>query len=63
MLLFVGTKMVIAEWYKIPIVVSLGVIAFILAGSVVASLLSSAPLANEGNDASGSDDPRAGGLR
>src|SRR5687768_9640029 len=59
-LLFVGTKMVIAEWYKIPIAVSLGVIAFILAGSVVASLLLSAPLETEGDDAAGSDDRRAG---
>ncbi|HEX7150337.1 MAG TPA: TerC family protein [Thermoanaerobaculia bacterium] len=38
-LLFVGTKMVIVDWYKIPIGVSLGVIATLLIGSVVASLI------------------------
>jgi tellurite resistance protein TerC len=48
-LLFVGTKMVVVEFYKVPIVLSLIVIAVLLAGSVVASILfpkrvSSAPL-------------------
>jgi tellurite resistance protein TerC len=48
-LMFVGVKMVIAEWVKIPVIVSLIVIATILGGSVVGSLLwpkrvSSAPL-------------------
>ena len=48
-LLFVGVKMVIVEWVKIPILISLIVIATILGGSIVASLLwpkrvSSAPL-------------------
>jgi tellurite resistance protein TerC len=38
-LTFVGVKMVIAEFYKIPIGVSLGVIATILTIAVVASLL------------------------
>jgi tellurite resistance protein TerC len=38
-LMFVGTKMCIAEFYKIPIVVSLGVVAGVLAMSVIASLL------------------------
>ena len=38
-LLFVGAKMVIVEWYKVPIGMSLGVIATILGGSVAASLL------------------------
>ncbi|HEX9986605.1 MAG TPA: TerC family protein [Thermoanaerobaculia bacterium] len=38
-LLFVGTKMVIVDWYKIPIGLSLGVITFLLVGSVVASLI------------------------
>ena len=36
---FVGLKMVISEWYKIPIGVSLGVIVTLLGGSMVASLL------------------------
>jgi tellurite resistance protein TerC len=38
-LLFVGVKMVIAEWVKIPILVSLGSIAGILAVSVIASII------------------------
>jgi len=38
-LLFVGVKMIIVEWYKIPILVSLGVIAGILTVSVVASMV------------------------
>lgn len=38
-LTFVGVKMVIAEFYKIPIGVSLGVIAAILTIAIVASLL------------------------
>ncbi len=40
-LAFVGTKMVIVDIYKIPIGLSLGVIASILAISVVASLVRS----------------------
>ena len=38
-LLFVGTKMVIADFYKVPIGISLGVIAVLLGGSVALSLL------------------------
>ena len=38
-LLFVGVKMVIAEWYKLPIVASLVVIAALLALSVIASMI------------------------
>jgi tellurite resistance protein TerC len=45
-LAFVGTKMVIVDIYKIPIGLSLGVIASILAISVVASLLRSRRLLN-----------------
>ncbi len=53
-LMFVGVKMVIVEWVKIPVVVSLVVIATILGGSVAASLLwpkrvSSAPLEDPGD--------------
>lgn len=36
---FVGVKMLISEYYEIPIVVSLGVVAVLLAGSILASLL------------------------
>jgi tellurite resistance protein TerC len=38
-LIFVGTKMLILEFYKLPIVVSLGVIVTILGVSIVASLI------------------------
>ena len=38
-LLFVGVKMVIADWYHVPIVVSLGVIAGLLTLSIVASVM------------------------
>ena len=38
-LVFVGTKMLITDLYKIPIGVSLGVIALVLAASVIFSLL------------------------
>ncbi|HEX8410313.1 MAG TPA: TerC family protein [Thermoanaerobaculia bacterium] len=38
-LLFVGVKMIVAEWYKIPILVSLGVIGLVLLASVIASMI------------------------
>lgn len=38
-LLFVGSKMVVAPWIKVPVLLSLVVIAAILAASVLASLL------------------------
>lgn len=38
-LIFIGTKMLIVEWLKIPVFLSLGVVAAILATSVVASWL------------------------
>ena len=62
-LLFVGTKMVIVEWYKVPVFLSLGIIAGVLAISVIASLLSSARLAKTGDGPPGSSDPRADGPR
>ncbi len=37
-LMFIGTKMLIVNWYKIPVLVSLSVVAIILLISVVASL-------------------------
>ena len=37
-LAFIGTKMLIVEWFKIPVLVSLSVVATILACSVFASL-------------------------
>ena len=41
-LVFIGTKMLIVEWIKIPVLVSLGVVALILAISVAASPLHTA---------------------
>lgn len=41
-LVFIGTKMLIVEWVKIPVMVSLGVVAVILAASVWLSLRKSA---------------------
>jgi tellurite resistance protein TerC len=38
-LLFVGVKMLLADFYKIPITVSLAVVVVLLAGSVIASIL------------------------
>jgi len=42
-LLFVGGKMLLAHWIKIPALVSLGVVVAILAGSILASLLRPPP--------------------
>jgi tellurite resistance protein TerC len=38
-LVFVGTKMLIVDWVKIPVGISLGVVGVILAVAVIASLL------------------------
>ncbi|MGB8857117.1 MAG: TerC family protein [Burkholderiales bacterium] len=38
-LIFVGTKMIIVEWIKIPVLVSLGTVAVIIFASVIASLM------------------------
>jgi len=38
-LVFVGTKMLIADFYKVPIGLALGIVALILASSVTASLI------------------------
>lgn len=37
-LLFIGTKMLLIDIYKIPIAVSLGVVAVILIGGMLSSL-------------------------
>jgi tellurite resistance protein TerC len=44
---FVGIKMVIVDFYKIPILVSLAVVVTLLGGSVLASLLRPAPPRDE----------------
>jgi tellurite resistance protein TerC len=38
-LIFVGVKMAISDWIKIPVLLSLGVIVLLVGGSIVASLL------------------------
>ena len=43
-LIFVGVKMSIVHYYKIPILVSLGVVAGLLGGSIVASMIRSSKL-------------------
>ncbi len=42
-LVFIGLKMLVADFYKIPVGVSLGVVALILGASVLASVLLPAP--------------------
>lgn len=42
-LIFVGGKMLLGEFYKVPISTSLAVVAVLLAGSIVASLLRKTP--------------------
>jgi tellurite resistance protein TerC len=43
-LVFVGVKMVIADWVKIPVLISLGVIVVLVGGSIAASLISNSRL-------------------
>jgi len=38
-LVFVGAKMAVMEWVKIPVIVSLAIVSFLLGGSIVASLI------------------------
>jgi tellurite resistance protein TerC len=40
-LIFVGAKMMLVEWIKLPIVLSLGVVAGLLTLSILASILRS----------------------
>jgi tellurite resistance protein TerC len=46
-LVFVGVKMAISDWAKIPVLVSLGVIVALVGGSIVASLISNARLRSD----------------
>jgi tellurite resistance protein TerC len=46
-LVFVGVKMAISDWAKIPVLVSLGVIVALVGGSIVASLVSNARLRSD----------------
>ena len=47
-LIFVGAKMMLVEWIKLPIVLSLGVVAGLLTLSIVASILRSGGLGEAG---------------
>jgi tellurite resistance protein TerC len=47
-LVFVGVKMVIADWVKIPVLLSLGVIVVLVGGSIAASLVSTSRLRQRG---------------
>jgi len=38
-LVFVGTKMLIVEWFKIPVAVSLGVVIAVIGTSILLSLI------------------------
>jgi tellurite resistance protein TerC len=38
-LIFVGTKMLIVEWFKIPVAVSLGVVVAVIGTSILLSLI------------------------
>jgi tellurite resistance protein TerC len=49
-LVFVGVKMLISDIYKIPIALSLGVVALLLGGSMVISLIRSAPEPRPANE-------------
>lgn len=49
-LVFVGTKMLVASVYKIPILVSLGVVAALLGGSAIASLVRPSLLQRRGSN-------------
>jgi tellurite resistance protein TerC len=51
-LMFVGTKMLIVDWYKIPVAISLAVVITLLGTSILLSLMSTRkqkPLANISN--------------
>jgi tellurite resistance protein TerC len=47
-LVFIGTKMLILDFYKIPTLIALGVVALVIAASVIASLLVRKPLHRAG---------------
>src|SRR5687768_14339402 len=65
-LVFVGGKMLVSDFYHVPIGLSLAVVVILLAGSVIASLLFPRPVAPElaepgaeepGTEAPGADEP------
>jgi tellurite resistance protein TerC len=56
-LTFVGVKMLISSWYKIPIGLSLGVVALLLTGAIVISILRPPPPEPEPPIVADDDDP------
>jgi tellurite resistance protein TerC len=52
-LVFVGVKMAISDWVKIPVLISLGVIIFLVGGSILASILRTSPPQPQGDSAQG----------
>ena len=60
-LIFVGTKMLIVDFYKIPAFVSLGVVVAILTTSIVMSLMYPFGTRREGAGLAAGQDPRAPG--
>jgi len=54
-LVFIGAKMLILDFYKIPILTALGVVALVIAASVIASLLVRKPLRRTGAGQSTTD--------
>ncbi len=55
---YVGVKMLIADWYKIPTVISLGVIVLLIGGSILVSFLIPEKSA-EGDEAESNSETRA----
>jgi tellurite resistance protein TerC len=49
-LMFVGTKMLIVEWFKIPVAVSLGIVISLLGISILLSLIASKKESNQNRD-------------
>lgn len=49
-LMFVGTKMLIVEWFKIPVAVSLGIVISLLGISILLSLIASKKETNQNRD-------------
>jgi tellurite resistance protein TerC len=46
-LIFIGTKMLIVDWFKIPIAVSLGVVVAVLSTSIILSLIATRKTINQ----------------
>jgi len=58
LLVFVGVKMAISDWVKIPVLASLTVIVVLVGGSIAASLISTARLRRRPNTSTLAHHPR-----